>query len=276
MTIDGRRLSYLDRAPAGARRTVVFLHAFPLNADMWAPQFAAVSGDWRLVAPDFRGFGDSDADPAVSVEAGLSLDDYAADVMALLRHLGVDDAVVAGLSLGGYVLFALLRGLDGALPTSHPLRLRGLVLADTRYQADTEEGRAGRLRMAELVGREGAAGAAKAMLPKLLGEETRRARPDAVDAVRRLILRASPEAIAAASYRMMTRPDSAAELARIACPTLVLVGEHDELTPPEVSRDMHERIAGATLEVVPGAGHMTNLERPDVFNRALVRFLDRI
>ena len=236
---------------------------------MWTPQFAALPPDWRLIAPDFRGFGQSDGDRSDESPTGLSVDDYARDVLALLEELQVRAPVVAGLSLGGYITFALLRVAPAR--TFH-----GLVLADTRPQPDSEEGRAGRRRMIELVGREGAGGVAKEMLAKLIGNQTRENRPAVADLVRNMILTASPPAIAAALHRMMARPDSTGDLARITCPTLIIVGEHDVLTPPDLSRDMQKRIGGARLDIVPEAGHLPNLEQPDAFNTALAAFLNTI
>jgi pimeloyl-ACP methyl ester carboxylesterase len=262
-------VSYLERSSPGARRTLVLLHAFPLNADMWAPQFAAVPQDWRLIAPDFRGFGQSDPDRGDLASAGLTLEDYARDVLALLDQIQVREPVVAGLSLGGYVIFAMLR-------VAPPNAIQGLVLADTRPQADTEEGRAGRRRMIDLLGREGAAGVANEMLSKLIADHTRENNPAVADLVRNMILTASPPAIAAALYRMMARPDSTGELTRITCPTLVIVGERDALTPPDLSRDMQKRIGGARLEILPSAGHLANLEQPDSFNTAFAAFLKTV
>ncbi|RPH64185.1 MAG: alpha/beta fold hydrolase [Acidobacteria bacterium] len=266
LKIEGRRVSYLERMASDARQTLVLLHAFPLHAEMWASQFAALPPDWRLIAPDFRGFGQSDGDRGDLSSADLSLEDYARDVLGLLDQLDVRAPVVAGLSLGGYVTFAMLR-------IAPPDAIRGLVLADTRPQADTEEGRAGRRRMIDLVGREGAAGIATEMMSKLIADQTRENHPAVADFVRNMILTAPPPAIAAALYRMMARPDSTGELARIACPTLVIVGERDALTPPDLSRDMQKRIVGARLEVVPSAGHLANLEQPDAFNTAVAAFL---
>lgn len=269
LTIDGRRVSYLERGSPEARRTLVLLHAFPLNADMWTPQFDGLPPDWHLIAPDYRGFGQSDGDRGDLASAGLSLEEYARDVLALLDQLQVREPVVAGLSLGGYVTFAMLR----AAPAN---AFHGLVLADTRPQADTDEGRAGRRRMIDLVSREGAAAVANEMMAKLITDQTRENRPAVADLVRNMILTASPPAIAAALYRMMARPDSTGDLARITCPTLVIVGARDVLTPPDLSRDMHKRIVGARLDVVPEAGHLPNLEQPESFNSVLAAFLNTI
>ena len=195
-----------------------------------------------------------------------SIDDYAGDVIDLLDALHIHDAVVGGLSMGGYVAFALLR---------HASRyVRGLILADTKAQADTPEGVEGRKRMIELVGAKGPAAVADEMLPKLLGETTRRTRPAVVEQVRSLATSSSAEAIAGALRALMTRPDSTPQLASIHVPTLIVVGDEDTVTPPSAAAEMHRAIAGSELVTIPEAGHLTNLEQPDAFDAALARFLD--
>jgi pimeloyl-ACP methyl ester carboxylesterase len=203
--------------------------------------------------------------------AGLTLEDYARDVVELVDEMGVHAPIVAGLSMGGYVALALLRVLGDRMGG-----IGGLLLADTRPQADSDQGRAGRQRMIGMVDAGGAAAVAAEMLPKLLGDDTRERRPQVAEQVGQLIRAAPPEAIKAAVYRMMARPDSTAQLAQITCPTLIVVGEHDAMTPPALSQDMQARIAGAALTVIPSSGHLANLEQPDAFNEAVHRFLDRV
>jgi len=253
-----RSVRYLE---AGTGRPLIWLHAFPLSADQWLPQLSRVPPGWRFIAPDLRGFrGGSQAFEAFDLP-GVTMDGYAADVLELMTQLEMTDAVIGGLSMGGYVAFAIQRRA--------PSRVSGLVLADTRSTADTAEGRAARDRMADLVAREGAAGVAREMLPKLLGETTRRDQPDLTDAVRRLIEVNTPEAIGAAIQALKTRPDSTPLLASIACPTLIICGEEDVLTPMADSEAMHAAIAGSRLVRLPGAGHLSNLENPIGFNDAI-------
>jgi 3-oxoadipate enol-lactonase len=269
-TIGTRRIGYLyakspvvHRNYPVTRGTVVLVHAFPLNADMWESLAALLPPGWDLVAPDLRGFGQSTLG-----DGGVSLDDYADDVIDLMDRLHIDESVIGGLSMGGYVALALYRRA--------PVYFAGLVLADTRPQADTEAGLASRRRMLELVDRSGAAGVADDMLPRLLGAATHRQRPQVVEEVRRLILASDPQAIKAAVSAMMARPDSTALLSSIGCPTLVLVGEEDALSPVEVAREMQRQIMGSIIEVIPGAGHLANLEQPEAFAAALARFLRRV
>ena len=259
-TINGINLSYTDE---GRGAPVVLLHAFPQSRAMWAPQVTALSNRHRVIAPDFRGFGESDAP-----EGAYTLDQYADDVAGLLDHLAIQRAVFVGLSMGGYTLFALYR--------KYAARVKGLVLADTRAQADTEEGRAGRSAMVATAREQGAGAIADLMLPKLLSPAARQTNPDLVRQVRSAIERTKVSGIAGALTAMAGRPDSVPLLAQIACPTLVVTGELDGPAPPADGRLMAERIPGARLEIIPRAGHLSNLEEPDRFNRALLDFLEAV
>lgn len=253
----GRRASWLE---AGAGWPVILVHAFPLNAAMWRPQLERLPEGWRLIAPDLRGFGRDG-----SAARSLTVDDYAADVLLLMDALAIDEAVIGGLSMGGYVTLAMFR--------QAPERFTGMVLADTRASADTPQAREARTRMRELVAREGARGVAQQMLPKLLAGATSRERPEVVSATRALIEAAPASSIDAAIGAMLHRPDATPLLATISCATLVLVGEEDAITPPAEAEAMQRAIPRSRLTIVPGAGHLSNLDQPDVFSRALGDFL---
>jgi 3-oxoadipate enol-lactonase len=256
-----RYLEALPRPDVRARGTLVLIHAFPLNARMWEAQLEHADRGWRVIAPHLRGFDGGTADPATS-----SIDDYVADVIDLLDTLHIHEAVIGGLSMGGYVAFAMFRHA--------PRYFQGLILADTKSQADTAEGVEGRKRMLQLVEEKGPAAIADEMIPKLLGETTRRSRTDIVDQVRALVLASSTVAIAGAIRALMTRPDSTPLLSTIRCPTLILVGDEDALTPPLLAEELHRGIGGSEHVVIAGAGHLSSLEQPVAFNAALARFLD--
>jgi pimeloyl-ACP methyl ester carboxylesterase len=246
---------------AGAGWPLVLLHAFPLGADMWGPQLDRVPSGWRMIAPDLRGFG------GTLLHAGErpTMDDYAADVVSLLDHLELERAVIGGLSMGGYVTFALHR--------LAPERFSGVVLANTRPQADTPEGKKGRLDMSQLVRSEGPAAVADKMLPKLLGETTRQSSPEVERDVRRMIEANRAEGIDAAIHAMLERPDSTPGLGRIATPTLVVAGGEDAIIPPREAEALRDAIERSHLVVLPGAGHLANLESPADFSEALQNFL---
>ena len=255
---EGRKLRYLE---AGSGWPLVLLHAFPLNAGMWRPQLESVPDGWRFIAPYLRGFGGDAPGPGTAP----TMDDFAADVEALLNALEIERAAIGGLSMGGYVTFALYRRA--------PERFTRLVLADTRSQADTPEGRQARRSMSELVRTKGPDAVAEQMLPKLLGETTKRERPEVADQVRRLIRASTAAGIDGAINALMTRPDSTPLLERISVPALVIVGEEDALTPVADSEALHEALERSLLVVLPGAGHLSNLEVPDEFSRALGNYL---
>ncbi len=245
---------------AGQGAPVVLLHAFPLNRKMWAPQVRALAGGYRVITPDFRGHGESDAAAEDS-----TMERLAEDVRGVLDALGVQRVTLGGLSMGGYVAFAFYR--------RWPERVAALVLADTRASADTEEGRKARFETAGIAEREGSIAIAERMLPKLLAPTTHERHPEIVAAVREMILEASPGGIAGALRGMAARRASLDLLPQIKCPTLIVVGEQDVLTPPADSEAMAKEILNSRLVKIPDAGHLSNLEQPERFNQALLEFL---
>ena len=263
--VEGTRLSYIDLGPPDALPPVVLLHAFPLHAEMWAPQLAYLAARRRVIAPDLSGFGRSAAPPDPS---SYSVHRWAGEVVGLLDALGIERAVVGGLSMGGYVALALLR--------HHPDRLAGLVLADTRPTPDTDEVRARRTSQQEQLGRGEREALIEALTSGLVGSTTRSTRPEMIDQVRRLAEASSDEGILGALAAMKARPDSSDALAAVAVPTLVLVGDEDAMSTPEEVRGWGTEVPGARLVVLPGAGHLSNLEAAEAFNSALDDFLETL
>jgi pimeloyl-ACP methyl ester carboxylesterase len=228
---------------------------------MWAPQVEALAGTYQVIVPDLRGFGAA-RDQAVE-EAGMEL--LADDLARLLDDRGLDRVVLGGLSLGGYVALAFMR--------RHAERASGLVLLDTKATADGDQAIQDRLTMAERVLAEGGDFVPEAMLPKLLGETSREHRPALVERVADLIREQAPEAIAGAQRGMAARADTTDVLASIKVPTLVVTGEEDAVTGPEVGRALAAGIPGARFLLVEEAGHLVNLEQPEIVNEALLDFL---
>jgi 3-oxoadipate enol-lactonase len=193
------------------------------------------------------------------------MDSYADELKGLLDELDVDKVVLAGLSMGGYIAFAFLR--------KYKERVAALVLADTRAEADPPEGIEKRTKQQEQIRNEGTAGLVDALTGALLSDATKQKRPDVQQALRE-VMDNPARSFVGELEAMKARPDSTGGLAAISVPTLIIVGEHDAVTPPDAARKLHEHIGGSRLVVIPEAGHVSNLEMPDAFNGALAEFLE--
>ena len=229
--IDALEVGYDD---IGTGMPVLFIHAFPLNRTLWAPQLSALVERCRCIAFDLRGFGESSVSPPYSIEQ------YADDCAHLLDQLRVDKVVFVGASIGGYIAFAFWR--------RHRRRVRAFVLAGTRAGTDTDQTLARRRQIIDIARREGGVAVANAQI-------------------------ASLEGIVGAQEAMMVRADSTTTLPTIDVPTLIMVGDEDVPNPVKEARAIHERIAASRLEIITQAGHLVNLERPAAFNHLLTEFL---
>ncbi len=255
--INGVMLAYSDK---GTGIPLVFLHAFPLNRTMWTAQEEAFSPRFRVITIDLRGHGESEA-PLWH----YTLEQAADDVRALLDHLSIRQALFVGLSMGGYILFSFYR--------KYAECVKGMVLADTRAQADTAEGREGRFQMAQIAYKKGPGAIADIMIPKLLSPATVQTRPEIVRRVRSMIESNQVSGIAGDLMAMAERSDSIPLLSQIACPTQIIVGGLDQATPPSDAKLMAEQIPGSQLALIPNAAHLANLEQPEAFNQIVASFL---
>lgn len=261
---NGITIAYDDTGPRDAASVLVLVHGHPFDRSMWRPQAAALAGSgWRVIVPDLRGYGASTVVPGVTPLSG-----FAGDIAALCDRLGVRRFVLGGLSMGGQIVMECHR--------LFPERLRGLLLADTRPQAETEEGRRFRNDTADLLLRDGMAAYADDELPRMVGPATIRTRPEVAAYVRAMMRATEPAGAAAALRGRAERPDYVEMLGRVAVPALVVVGEDDAYTPVADARLMAGLLPDATLRIVAGAGHLPNLERPAEFDDALLAFLDTI
>jgi pimeloyl-ACP methyl ester carboxylesterase len=258
-TVNGIQLAYVDQ---GAGRPLVLVHGFPLDHTMWHAQIDALSGDYRVIAPDLRGFGQS----GVS-EGTVSMQQFADDLAALLDALEVDEPVVlCGLSMGGYVAWQFWR--------RHSPRLGGLILCDTRAVGDTPEAAAARREMAERVLREGPAPLVAQMMPRLFAPSTAEEHPEVAESLRRVMMQTDPRGIAAAARGMAERPEMVSKLREIDCPVLVIVGELDVISTAEEMRGIAGAIPHARLVEIAGCGHMSPLERAAEVSTAMREFLE--
>jgi 3-oxoadipate enol-lactonase len=244
----------------GEGPAILFVHAYPLDRTMWRELIDGLDG-YRRIAPDLRGMGQSDAP-----DLGYSMSTYAADLAALLDSLGVDQVVLCGLSMGGYIAFEFLRRWRS--------RVRGLVLMDTRAEPDDAESRRARDAAAATARDSGAGAVAESMLPKLLAPATLAEQPEVVQRVRTMIMNNRVAGIAGALGAMRDRQGSESLLPSLAgLPTLVMVGEADPVTPPDRARAMAQIIPGARLAIIPGAGHLPPVEQPEAVLTQLRDFL---
>ena len=254
--INGVSLNYLQR---GRGPAVILLHGFPLDNRMWQAQAEALSDRYRVIAPDFRGFGKSMSTDPFAIEL------LADDVHGLIQSVSAAPAVVAGLSMGGYVALAYVR--------KYAATLRGLVLLDTKAAADTPEAKEGRGKMIELVRAKGAVAVGDAMQPKLVSPDTVKNKPAIVKRLREMTDKCPPLTVEHALEAMRDRPDLTSLLPTIRTPTLLVVGDADSITPPSVAEEMHQAIPGSQIAVIRGSGHMAPMEQPEQVSAAMRRFL---
>lgn len=260
LNINSINVDYEDRSKG---IPLLLIHGFPLHRGMWAPQIEGLAGAARLLAPDLRGFGKSDT-PA----GPYGMEDFARDLDGLLGSLKIDRAVLCGFSMGGYIAFAF-----------HKLfaeKVAGMILLDTRAEADTEEGKKKRVEMANSVRQRGIEFAVEAMLPKLLGQVSQRYNPQLLHQVASMIRENKQAGLINAQHAMAARPDSLAYLPEIQCPVLIAVGDQDVLTPVPSSEAMASRIAKCELKIVRGAGHLASMEYPEQVNAAIRDYLKAI
>lgn len=260
--LNGIDINYTERGlPQGL--PVVFLHGFPFNHTMWEPQMKALPNNIRAITFDIRGHGESDV-----AEGQYTIELFVDDLIALLDHLVIEKAVVCGLSMGGYIA---LRGVE-----RHPERFRALVLCDTRSEADPDAGKIKRSATIRAIRDNGVAPFAETFLKAVFAERSFETNPVAVGAIKAAITANSPIGICGTAIALAARTDTTHSLREITIPTLILVGEHDSLTPPSASRAMHEAITGSEFHIIPHAAHMSNLENSPEFNKHLLAFLNRI
>jgi len=259
VTADDAELAVEVRGGGSGAAPILFIHGFPFDRSMWRHQLATLPR-WRRIAPDLRGAGASSA-PA----RGYSMARYAADLVRVLDVLELRQAVMCGLSMGGYILFELLR--------RHPERVRAAVFCNTKAEADSADAKRGRDEMAALAEREGAAAVADRLLPRLLAPATFATQPEVEAQVRAMIMGTPVPGLVGALLAMRDRPDSTATLGAIHVPVLVVAGGDDPIAPPVGMRAMAQAIAGAQFVRIPAAAHLTPLEQPRAMSRALGDFL---
>jgi pimeloyl-ACP methyl ester carboxylesterase len=257
--LNGIEISWIE---SGQGKPLLMLHGFPFDNSTWQEQQTYFSTNgWRTIAPDLRGFGKS----TINADEINTMELLAADVIALMDYLQLEQAVIMGLSMGGYISFSLYR--------QYPERVKGLILADTKAEGDSSEARENRYKLREQVKIKGSSAATEGMLPKLFSLESYREKPDTVAALGGVIERTSPATIIATLPGLAERQDSTPLLPQIKIPALVIHGKDDQMMPVENARQMAQALPDWQFSSVPHAGHMSNMENPEFFNRAVESFL---
>lgn len=261
IAVNNLSLNYTERGlPNGL--PVVFIHGFPFDHTMWEPQMKALPNDIRAITYDIRGHGDSEVG-----DGQYSIEYFVDDLIGLLDHLVIQQAVICGLSMGGYVA---LRAIE-----RHPDRFKALILCDTRSEPDGNEAKVKRAGQAKAVKANGTKEFAAGFVKAVFTQQSLDSKPEIVGKIRSIIEATSPTGISGTLLAMASRTDTTPALSSIKVPTLILVGEHDTLTPPSASQAMKEKIAGAEMHVIPGSAHMSNLENAEFFNEKLIGFLKK-
>jgi pimeloyl-ACP methyl ester carboxylesterase len=260
--INATNIYYSDNGNS-AGIPVVFVHGFPFSSAMWSEQVQVVGSNYRTIAYDLRGLGKS----AVG-DGQYTVENHVDDLLALLDHLSIKQAIIVGFSMGGYIT---LRALE-----RNPERFLAAVLCDTRCEGDDNAGRIKRANAATMVKKEGAAAFAKTFVPAVFSPASVQNNIAAVTDISAIISATEPLAIAGNLIAMAARTDTSAALSKITVPTLIMVGELDAVTPPQAARFIHDNIPNSELQLIPAAGHMSNLENPQVFNSTLMDFLQRV
>lgn len=258
--IRGIKMGY-DETGAGA--PLVFVHGHPFNRSMWKEQTEVFVSNYRVIAPDLRGYGESEI-----FNDKTMLEEFAHDIAALLDQLKTEKIILCGLSMGGQIAFEFYR--------LFPNRVRALILADTFAQLDDQERKQARYDAAHRIVRDGIDNYADEILPKMIAAKTITEQPAVKAHVLSMMRGTLPQGAAAALRGRAERPDYTALLSQINVPTLIVVGSLDEFTPVADAEFMRNRIPDSKMAVIEGAGHLPNLENPAEFNRIVKEFLETL
>lgn len=259
--INGITVHYID---VGHPNTlpVVLIHGFPFSHEMWEPQIKVLEKEFRVIAYDLRGQGKSGVG-----DGQYMLEFFVDDLIGLLGYLKIEKAVLCGLSMGGYIA---LRTIE-----RNAERVSALILADTQSKADSNEAKLRRASSIRSVKTDGVKAYAESFVKAVFAQKSLAAKVDAVEKIKRIIQANSSLGICGALLALAGRTDTTDVLPSINVPTLILVGEHDALTPPLASQEMHNRIPNSEVHVISNAAHMSNLENSGEFNTHLLNFLDK-
>lgn len=257
--VNDLQVSYFEEgSPTGF--PLIFIHGFPFNKWMWEKQLLSIKENYRLIAYDVRGHGETEAG---SLE--FSVSQFGDDLISLMDELHIEKAIVAGLSMGGYIALNAIQ--------KNPDRFAGLLLCDTQCGADTEEGKEKRKKTIDFIKRNGLTVYAQESLKNLFAPAFLERKMNEVLFIEESILKSKPENICLTLAALADREETCSSLHKIKVPVAILVGQEDTVTSPETAEKMHKSITGSTLHIIEEAGHLSNLENPEMFNGQILEFL---
>mgnify|MGYP000085467818 CR=1 FL=1 len=258
--LNSHKIAYDD---AGSGQVILFIHGFPLHRKLWQPQIDSLTQAARVIAVDLRGHGESDSAPGSNTMQAM-----AEDCFDLLTKIGVSQPVIlCGLSMGGYVAFSAYR--------QYPHRIAGLILAATRAAADSDLAKQNRNEAIATIQKEGAAKIIESMSARLLSPTSLEKKPDLLARLREMMQSIPTQTYLSDLSGLRDRPDATGLLPTITKPVMIIHGADDQIVPLEEARAMHAQIPASELRIIPQAGHLPNLEQPDLFNRAILDFLSK-
>ncbi len=260
ISVNNIDLSYNDEGPEGAP-IIIFIHGFPLNKSMWDKQVNALKNNYRVIAYDIRGHGNSEVGAI-----DFSIDLFVNDLLRFMDALKIEKTILCGLSMGGYIALNAIE--------NHPERFSALILSDTNCTADTPESKEKRMLTIISIKENGVEKLADDLLPNLFAPESFKSNSEEIVAVKEMIVTTTILSLNKSLHALANRKETCSRLAEIKVPVLILVGKDDKITPPEVASAMQEKIEGSQLSIIEHAGHLSNLENTDEFNTQLKKFID--
>jgi 3-oxoadipate enol-lactonase len=255
-------VSYIDQGPKDAP-VIIFIHGFPLNKSMWNEQIESFSKQYRVIAYDVRGHGQTEIG-----NVDLSIELFVSDLLSLMDTLEIQTGILCGLSMGGYIALNAIKNF--------PHRIDGLILCDTTCIADTPETKEKRKESIHKVNEFGVVQYAEEIAQNLLAPETFTTKPQVIASVKEMILHTSQDSITETILALAGREESCSYLPEILVPVLILVGKEDKITPPASAQQIHDCIKNSKLFIIENAGHLSNLENPEIFNTHLNQFIQLV
>ena len=262
ITVNDLTVSYNDEGESGAP-VIIFIHGFPFNKSMWDKQFKALKENYRVIAYDVRGHGNSDAG-----KGDFSIELFANDLLSFMDALKIDKAMLCGLSMGGYIALNAVE--------NYPDRFDALILSDTTCVADTPEAKEKRLKAIESIKKSGMEKYAEESIKNLFAPESLSTKKEEIAAVREMIVNTSKQSLYKTLQAFYKRKETCSKLHDINVPVLIVVGKEDKITPPEAAQMMHEKIEDSILYIIEHAGHLSNIENPFDFNNQLEEFFSTV